>query len=398
VISKPSSGSLPPDQALVALGGALALLLPSLGQVHKYAGGSGVVVYLLGGVPLVALALPRVLRSSRGRWSEKGAGGLAGAAFVVLFVAFAVVYPLADRHGPGQGSDRDDAVDQATRRLWRGESPYAEPTYLGNPITPLPGALLLASPFVVLTGESAPQNLVWLLLFFLTTRALVGEAGTALVYVTAVLGTSPVALQEILTGGDLLANNLYVLVTAVCLLRASRVRSRALWSCALGVVLSSRANFLLLLPLTTAYVGRHHGWRTASSSLLLTALTAALVTLPFYALDPAGFTPLYTYSKLGRFATVLPGAGLVVPAAAGLLALFLATRRTSLMGTLGACAAVQALPVVSAVVLSSLARRQLDLSYAGYGLSFLLAGSLAAALHVVDEPARETVPTIASTR
>jgi hypothetical protein len=78
---------------------------------------------------------------------------------VVLAVTL-FIYPKANIHTPMRGSDRDDALLDATSALLRGEFPYSRPTYLGNPITPLPGALLLAVPFV-LAGNAALANALW---------------------------------------------------------------------------------------------------------------------------------------------------------------------------------------------------------------------------------------------
>ena len=81
---------------------------------------------------------------------------------VLLAVAFGVIYPIANR-GVSGGSDRDEALNIAAAALWRGENPYYQRTYLGNVVSPLPGAILLAEPFVAI-GNSAYGNLFWLAL------------------------------------------------------------------------------------------------------------------------------------------------------------------------------------------------------------------------------------------
>lgn len=83
------------------------------------------------------------------------------AMLVGMVVAFAVLFPQLNSQMPGQGSDRDDALNVAIAAMFRGEYPYAQTTYLGNPITPLPGALLLAIPFWSL-GNAALQAVAWL--------------------------------------------------------------------------------------------------------------------------------------------------------------------------------------------------------------------------------------------
>src|SRR5439155_5860118 len=152
----------------------LILFLASSGTVQQYLGLAGVAAYLGGlvvAVPVLErLALPFFL----GRVSERRALQLALATYVVLVVAFAIVYPHANSHGATAGSDRDDAADIATRHLFHLQYPYSTPTYLGNLVSQLPGALLLDAPFVAL-GRSAYQNLFWLPMLFLVLRRVAGS-------------------------------------------------------------------------------------------------------------------------------------------------------------------------------------------------------------------------------
>jgi len=83
---------------------------------------------------------------------------------LLLIAAFIVLYPVARSGLFGPGSDRDDALNVALQALLSGHYPYYAQTYLGNPPTPMPGALLLALPFFAL-GTSAWQNLFWLPVF-----------------------------------------------------------------------------------------------------------------------------------------------------------------------------------------------------------------------------------------
>jgi len=46
------------------------------------------------------------------------------------------------------------------KAMFDGKYPYYETSFLGNPISPMPGALLIALPFYVL-GWTALQNIVW---------------------------------------------------------------------------------------------------------------------------------------------------------------------------------------------------------------------------------------------
>jgi len=73
--------------------------------------------------------------------------------------------------------------------LLAGRSPYARTTYLGNTRHHLPGAFLLASPFVLL-GTSALQSLLWVSKFFLAVGH-EADGDTALLLVWLVLVLSP---------------------------------------------------------------------------------------------------------------------------------------------------------------------------------------------------------------
>lgn len=309
---------------------AFALALASLGTVEKYAGTEIAVAYfvaMFAAVPLAArYALPFFLRVV----GERQACWLALVTLAVLVAAFAVAYPIADQDELGSGSDRDDAANLATRRLLDGDDPYDEVTYLGNPVSQMPGALIYAAPFVAL-GNSAFQNFFWLPLFFLALGRRLGSFRPALFAVWMLFALSPELLRELLTGGDLIANGIYV---ALFMLAVVKVPSsgRGVWlgvavALALGVAYSSRANFLFTVPLLAGALLQLHGLRVATLRLSAAAFAFAAVTLPFYVHDPDGFTPTKTSGKLTEFDDLVPYLHLVVIATAGAVALGLAARR-----------------------------------------------------------------------
>lgn len=85
-------------------------------------------------------------------WQRRRGGRVHGGWFVALALAvcvlFAVIYPLAQNK-----PDRDDsgqALGLATGAMLQGHYPYYARTYQGDPITPMPGCLLLAAPFQML--------------------------------------------------------------------------------------------------------------------------------------------------------------------------------------------------------------------------------------------------------
>jgi len=125
-----------------------ALAVPSLGVVQKYLGLKGLVLYL----PYVLLCVV-IARSSSELLVASDSTRLCKVLFVVALLsitaAFIVLFPHADVRTPGRGGDANEAYDLAVRALPKGQYPYHVRTYLGNRVHPLPGALALATPFVV---------------------------------------------------------------------------------------------------------------------------------------------------------------------------------------------------------------------------------------------------------
>ncbi len=261
---------------------------------------------------------------------ERRARWLALLTALALIAAFAVIYPLANSGRFGTGSDSDEALNQATRALLHGRYPYLERTYLGNEITPMPGSLFLAIPFVLL-GNGAYQSFFWIaagvyLLWIFWDR----QTARTLLFVWLVLATCPAILHQFVTGGDYVANGLMILVPAVLLVREDATAALApqiVIALCLGVALSSRANFILIVPLVFSRLWQVRGPKRA---LVLTATMLAatlLVTAPFFLADPADFSPAHTRTKLTDLKTVLPHADLLLPLAAAALALVLARPR-----------------------------------------------------------------------
>jgi hypothetical protein len=195
----------------------------------------------------------------------------------------------------GHGSDRENALQIACRALLSGKFPYHQLTILKNPITPMPGALILAVPFY-LTGHTGLQNLFWLAAFILACyRLLGGNWGTVwFVYVFVLL--NPCIMQDFVTGGDFFTNFVYVMVIFSLTIHALTLEAptwqEVVWPLLLGIALSSRPIYSLLYPCILAFGlqarGMARGLRTAG----LVLLAALSVTIAVYLRDPAHFTPL----------------------------------------------------------------------------------------------------------
>src|SRR4051812_36176093 len=183
----------------------LTLVFPSSFVVNKYLGWECTIAYAIVVALMVAL-VPRLPE----RLSKGNLTSLALLTQCLMVVAFLVLYPVANTHAPGTGSDDDDALNLGALALLAGRFPYSQTTYLGNALHHLPGAFVLAGPFVIL-GTSALQNLFWLPLFFLAVKE-EAESRTALQLAWLVLALSPGVMHDVVTGTGYVSNSIYVLL------------------------------------------------------------------------------------------------------------------------------------------------------------------------------------------
>ena len=349
----------------------LYLTIPSLNEVHKYSGWLGIAVY----ATVVAAAL-RLLPKLR--ITPRQATVLAITTFVVVGALFVAIYPVAQSLTLGPGSDSDDSLNIAVTELLHGRYPYAVHTYLGNAVHEMPGLLVLATPFVLL-GNSAYMNLFWLPLFFLILVQ-EGDIRRALLTLWMILALSPVVMQQVVTGGDAVANALIVAISLWCVVNAQSRVARSAAAILLGLAVSSRANFLLVIPTAFLYQSRKAGWARAIYDFGVATVTFVAITLPFYLYDPAHFTPLEGADRLTRFNAMLPHLGEAIGVAGVLLALWLGWRSDLLFPS---CAMVQGFFVITGAVLSR------DPAYTAYGVFFLFFAMLYP-WKVFDQPQMNT--------
>jgi hypothetical protein len=373
------------------LGLALALGAPSAAKIQRVAGLGAAMAY---GAALVALlSLPRLRRfaevppDARG---ERRARAIALTLIVAVLVLFLVVHPHVT-----VGSDRDEALDTAVRELLHGHHPYrlralatGAPPSASTPISPMPGELLLAVPFVLL-GTGALQTFAWLAAFYAVAAHVLGSERRALVALVMSVVLAPAVVHEIVTGGDLLANALWVTVLLHLAVTARGASTARIAAALLGVGLASRLHFALVVPLSTIAVLRRAGSREATLRTGLTLGALAAATLPWYLAAPDAFSPLHVREKL-RGLDVGPLADTVVAGAAlgaCVVTAWLARRDVTASRLFGACAAVLGVPVAIAVLLASLQAQSVDLAtYGWYALGSLPFGVLAAMAG--PEPAR----------
>ncbi len=382
--------------AFSKIGLSLLLIIPSLGQVQKYTGSTGVAIYSLAAFLAIFFGIEKFMKHMTSL-SEKQAFWLILLTLTALALTFMVIYPIVDAGLAGRGSDNDDDLNLVTRRLLQGQYPYYGTTYLKNPLGALPGAALLAIPFVMM-GNSAYQNLFWILAFLAVLWFYLRDIRQVLSLLWIMLFICPVFPHQILTGNTELANSLYVLVFMVAVIESvtrgevpEAVKVGA--SIMLGIALSSRANFLLLSPLLFFFLFQNAGLKKAFQHTLLTTLSFTIVTLPFFLYDSQGFSALHIqFDKVAQFQSVMPFAGLAIPIGGLVLALVLSFEkmRGAPLVLFRNCAFVQAFPILSCVLLYSLKRSALNFHWAGYGVFFLFFGLLAASMGRVREKSGKT--------
>jgi hypothetical protein len=358
------------------IGFILCLVIPSTEVVQKYLGSAGVVIYILGASLAMWIGYKYIDKRLASKVTNKQVLWITAITFLVLLAALLIIYPIANSGLLGGGSDNDEAVNLATTELLHLHYPYHVSTYLGQSPSVMPGALVLAAPFVLL-GTSAYQSLFWLFAFLLTMNSYLKDRRLALWLLWVLLALSPGILQQYVTGSDLLANSLYVLLFIMWLVNAVTQKGLSGWqksglAVLLGIGLASRATFLLLLPLVFSALVQSAGWKSAAKYALITCLTLGLMIIPFYLYDPQGFYPLQTNDRLDQLRIVLP----VVSAILALIFSVL-PGNSSLPVLLRNCAIVMAFPVLGILIYRSIISGSLNLDYAHYGLGFLFFGAVA---------------------
>ena len=204
-----------------------SLLFPSVGVLRKYLGIKGIITYVIIGVLIlsVVVAYEHVIfafvKDDRFWWFMIPT-------FAGLLAIFLIVYPMANSGRWGMGSDSDDALNMAATSLLHGHYPYYGKTYLGNPISPMPGSILLAIPFVLI-GNEAYQNIFWLFLAVLAAKTYLQSPRQSLILFWVMMAISPRILHVVVTGSDEIANTLYVLLSMAWLITAASQEDTSKW-------------------------------------------------------------------------------------------------------------------------------------------------------------------------
>ena len=360
-----------------ATGLALILAVVSWHTATNLGGTAGGVVYAVACAVVIVAVLPVATRavSRAPAWVLPTLVAVVVAVLVALFV---LGFPAAYGHEMGVGSDRSDALDVALARLADGLYPYEGVTYLGNPITPLPGALLMAAPFAWLTGDAAWQNVAGLLLLLpLLNGGSWRRTGPTLLWACVALGGLEV-VREFVVGDDLVTGAVPAVAAAawtLALARGASVRALVAAGTALGIATCTRPHLALVVMVVAAAVGALAGWRRAVLVGATASAVWALLIVPFLLGGSARFSPWHVAAKVTGDRGLTTGIVLVGLVAAALLLAALVVVRPSTPSAVGwFCAAVLFAPSVL-----SLARRlaggpagELDLTLGAAAVPFAL--------------------------
>lgn len=322
------------------------------------------------------------LASARRRivsWWARADGLPATALFLVgwLFLAtvFVWVYPLADSGSLGFHSDREEAIDVAVKALWDGQFPYTCRARsgvhdgcpeTGNPIGPMPGALLFSTPVVFLFGSAGWLSLLSLWVAYIGLAAYWQSAGKSLVHLVGLLVVAPVLGAEMLTGGDHLANTILVSVPLILLIQEPDRKYAKGLALVLGCALSWRGLFWLLAVPVASHFVRRRRWRDLLVLGGYALVGFAFVTLPVLLWQPQDFSPWQVQQRYHLYEHILPHAGSIIPALIAALGGYLGWRATNQTALFLACGWVLMLPVLAGAVFNSVVLGRPTLLFYGW--------------------------------
>lgn len=293
----------------------LVWLIPSLGYIQKFTGSVGLFV-----LPLMAFLVIATLAIVWNAKRDDIPRVSLFALFAVGLVLFAVLYPVANSGVLGPGSDRDDALNVAIEALISGNYPYGVTTYLGNPPTPMPGALILAVPFFLI-GNSAFQNIFWLLAITVWCGLRFKRADIASLWLAIVFLGCPASLSDFVTGGDYFINAIYVAIATATIL--ATINSRFNWHrfaayVFLAFAISSRPVYVVVPIILAGSIYQSLGLRRMMEFLVVVSIVCFALNVPFFLYDPQLFPVTRLSEKLASIPSwifpsiVLPALGIAI--------------------------------------------------------------------------------------
>jgi hypothetical protein len=354
----------------------LLWLAPSIGQLIKFLHGPGAAAAVGAAAVGIAALLGWALAPAEQRRRGAPLHILIG---VALCAVFAVAYPVATSGLFGGGTDRGDALDVTDAALIAGRPIYDALTYLGNPPTPMPGAVLLALPFHLI-GSAALQNVFWFLVLSALAPGIVGDRRGGAAYLAIFVLFCPGVLLDFATGSDFATNAVYVIISVWALTSLApretwpvRILACAFFACAL----SSRPIYIVVAPIVAAATLQRQGLRRCLEMSACVAVLLAVINGPLLADNPTRF-PLLLHANLLRFWPRWAHATIAIPAlslAIACSAFFVGAER----GRLWLLSAISLAPMVAPLFLFAMLRRGLGpwlVIIDGYTLPLALFGGL----------------------
>ncbi len=241
---------------------------------------------------------------------------------LLLVISFSIWYPYENIRS--KGTDRDEALNQAGQEILSLKYPYyvhtfveGKPHKLGrdnNPITVLPGSIFFALPFVIL-GNSAYQNFFWLTILFIFLSKYFNSYSKSLLFLILNILICGTFLFQVLIGSDYIANSIWVLIATILIIDHSKEYNLKifLYDAFLGIGLSSRFNFLIILIPLLFYIIFVSSFKNVIMHLSSILLVFFVVTMPFIMYDYNNFTPIHFSNLFFEYDGILPYAHVIIP-------------------------------------------------------------------------------------
>lgn len=353
---------------------SLTLIIPSIGCIqHSPLGNNAVVAYCfiaLISLFFIYLKFRYIFQSSL---NDKQSNVISLVAIIIIFIIAAIGMMLVKKGVIPGGNVRDNTLEIAIAELLNGRYPYYVAVSLAEPITLLPGSLLLGMPFVFI-GFTGFQNLFWLAIFFILIAKYFGNKKFFLSFILTIFLFTPVLIHELISGSDLLSNSIWIFLITIGVFYYTDLSGWQRISLAIfsGIAFSSRFNFLLLTPFLFLTLSQRSNLKEALKYSITTIIVFTTLTAPFYLYDPNGFSPIHVKRFVNVFNDIIPHYGSFLLLATIVLIVLLSLRKINKCSILLAnCAIILAVPNISAIVLNLFLLRTFEVGpFSNFCLSF----------------------------
>lgn len=269
---------------------------PSLRGIHKY-GGDYIFLISLCYFLITFVILLFLLNSD---FYRKIGSGFWFYTIIFIFITMIIyfLYPVADGlKEVMRGSDQDDCIIQGVNSLLSFKNPYTEPTYFGNPCSPGMGMLLAYFPFSSL-GFYEIGSIVFAFIFIYLVSQFYGPRYAF--FTLVIIFSSVFNFEMLVVGSDLFFIAFGMAVFAIginyFIFNKDKIGVFILLSILLGLIASTRVNFLILVPVVFLFLFINER-RIGFYFLVISAVVAFLPSFFIYYTSPENFTPLHLLSK-----------------------------------------------------------------------------------------------------